>query len=304
MNLTPFIAENHKGHIKEFVVDKKKPQTLNNGPFSWLIVFGSVLLCLGSCKTDKNLEENRVNPRESSKKPEPNPKTEDLTKRIDTADSKPRCKKPVHIPEGEYIVGSDRGQPDERPVKKIKIEAFQIDRCEVTIGRYKECVRKKGCTPVAGSGKKQHPDLPVTGVSYTQAMMFCKWEGKTLPTEEQWEAAARGKNGFRFPWGQEASCFVSNYGSYDQQGPCASINPGHPEKVGIRPKGKSPFGVLDMAGNVWEWTRCRGSCDPKVAVLKGGSCCSMFLLPRSANRWKIPIDYQDKDIGFRCVKIH
>lgn len=300
----PFYSRKSQRSHKGVCGGQKKPKTLNNNTFSRLIIYCSVLLCLGSCKNSKKTAENRINPRERSTKPEPKTKIEDIKKTGDAADSKQRCKKPVRIPKGEYTVGSNIGQPDERPVKKIKIDAFQIDRCEVTIGQYDECVRKKGCTPVAVAGKNTHPDLPVTGVSYTQAMVFCKWEGKTLPTEEQWEAAARGKNGYRFPWGQEASCSAANYGSYDQQGPCAYINPGHPEKVGLRTKGESPFGALDMAGNVWEWTRCRGSCDANEAVLKGGSCCSMFLLPRSANRWKIPIDYRDKDIGFRCVKIH
>ncbi len=219
------------------------------------------------------------------------------------------CRKPVFVETGIYTLGSNNGQADERPARKVRIRGFQMDRCEVTRRRYFECIEKKGCSPPvknkSSSDKKASPNLPITGVSFMQAMEFCRWEGKTLPTEDQWEAAARGKNGFRFPWGDTASCSKANYGSYDKQGPCGRINPGRPEEVGKRPQGKSPFGALDMGGNVWEWTRCSPSrkCGPKKAVLKGGSCCSMFLLPRSANRWEIDKQYRDFDIGFRCIKI-
>lgn len=220
-----------------------------------------------------------------------------------------RCRKPVFVEPGTYTLGSDDGQADERPARKVQMRAFEIDRCEVTRRRYFNCVENGTCTSPLhknkSSKKRSSPDLPVTGVSFVQAMEFCRWEGKTLPTEDQWEAAARGKKGLRFPWGNKASCFAANYGAYKRQGPCGLINPGSPEEVGKRPQGKSPSGALDMGGNVWEWTRCSPSrkCSPKKAVLKGGSCCSMFLLPRSANRWEMDKDYRDSDIGFRCIKI-
>jgi formylglycine-generating enzyme required for sulfatase activity len=215
----------------------------------------------------------------------------------------PRCSGGVRIPSGVYLLGSSRGQIDERPVRKVKLKAFVLDRCEVSWDRYMKCVAAGRCESPPGE-KPKKGQLPVTRVSFRDATTFCRWEGKAIPSEDQWEAAARGRDGRRYPWGEEASCHRANYGAFDQQGPCAGVNPGRPREVGSGNEGKSPFGVLDMAGNVWEWTRCSGSsrCIKGEAVLKGGSCCSMFLLPRSANRWPLTGSYRDGDIGFRCLE--
>lgn len=222
-----------------------------------------------------------------------------------TPDKTKRCFGGVRVPAGVYSVGSLQGQIDERPVRQVKLEAFVLDRCEVTWNRYMKCVAEGVCRRPPGEGEESKQGRrPVTRVTFRDAATFCRWEKKVLPTEDQWEAAARGKEARRYPWGEEASCEKANYGAFDGQGPCAEVNPGRPRKVGTGRADESPFGALDMAGNVWEWTRCsrQKSCGKGEAVLKGGSCCSMFLLPRSANRWPITGAYRDADIGFRCLQ--
>ena len=122
-----------------------------------------------------------------------------------------------------------------------------------------------------------------------------------MPTEEQWEKAARGNSGRDYPWGNDLDCSRANWGNFDNEGPCAGKNPGRPVAVGSYPQGASPYGVLDMAGNVWEWVADRYNRDPSRRVVRGGSCCSYFVEPRAANRNAWDPSYRDADLGFRCV---
>jgi formylglycine-generating enzyme required for sulfatase activity len=217
----------------------------------------------------------------------------------------------IQVPAGTFTMGGGE-EEDERPRHRVFVSAFSIDRDEVTRAAYQKCVAAGVCARPEGGGDD---DLPVTGVSFLDAASYCAWVGKRLPTEAEWEKAARGSDGRIYPWGDEPSCEQANFGNFQGEGRCPK-NPGRPVKVGSYP-GASPFGVRDLAGNVWEWVadwydasyyRHSPSRDPRGPksgerrVVRGGACCSMFGLPRAANRLAFPESYRDIDIGFRCAK--
>lgn len=224
----------------------------------------------------------------------------------------------IAVPAGPFVRGDEAGDPDEKPAAKVSLPAFAIDRTEVTVEQYNECVSARACPAIPLTKTKDSAKLPVTQVSWQEAIAYCQWAGKRLPIESEWEKAARGADGRRYPWGNDFSCQHGNYGNFSMDGRCAEEGaPGKPVVVGSYPSGASPYGVLDMAGNVWEWTQdsyqrdayqrtdgkiARVTGTEKLRVLRGGGCCSIFGLPRAADRLALPLDYRDGDIGFRCAK--
>ncbi|HEY4393739.1 MAG TPA: formylglycine-generating enzyme family protein [Polyangia bacterium] len=206
----------------------------------------------------------------------------------------------VTIPAGPFTQGSTRGEEDERPARKVTLKAFAIDRTEVTRGDYAACVEAGRCKP-SGDQSDGDAKLPVTGVDWNEAQAYCKFAGGRLPTEAEWEKAARGTDGREYPWGNDIDCTRANWGNFEGEGPCAGKNPGHPVAVGRYPSGASPYGVLDMGGNVWEWVADKYDQEPGRRVVRGGSCCSFFVGPRAANRNAWAPDHRDGDLGFRCV---
>jgi formylglycine-generating enzyme required for sulfatase activity len=153
----------------------------------------------------------------------------------------------VLVPAGEFIMGADDAEADddERPVARTFVPAFWIDRLEVTNARYRRCMEAGACTPpIAGPVRDPaRADHPVALTSWQQAVAYCRWAGKRLPTEAEWEKAARGGDGRRYPWGD----------GFDA-GRAAAAGAAGTSAVGRHPAGASPYGVLDLAGNVWEWT--------------------------------------------------
>lgn len=240
----------------------------------------------------------------------------------------------VLVPAGPFVRGDKAGEADERPQRRLELPAFAIDRTEVTRGAYGECVVQGKCRPAlaadqaADSVDRLPRTLPVANVSWHDAAAYCAFVGKRLPTEAEWEKAARGPDGRRYPWGDEFACARGNFGNFAGDGRCAEDGaPGGLMPVGSFPGGASPYGALDMAGNVWEWVADPYAADAylrpplrpapvtldgghaKVAakpqerrVLHGGGCCSIFGLPRSADRLALPPTYKDADIGFRCAQ--
>jgi eukaryotic-like serine/threonine-protein kinase len=206
----------------------------------------------------------------------------------------------VLVPAGPFTRGSTRGSDDERPVRVKTLPAFRIDRTEVTRAMYGRCVAARRCKALTASLEAE-PNLPVTDINWSDARTFCAFAGGRLPTEDEWEKAARGGDGREFPWGKELDCARANWGNFENEGPCAGKNPGKPVDVGSYPQGASPFGVLDMAGNVWEWVADKYDRDPSRRVVRGGSCCSYFVEPRAANRNAWAPNHRDGDLGFRCV---
>jgi sulfatase modifying factor 1 len=217
----------------------------------------------------------------------------------------------VRILGGPFIMGGG-DEADEQPRRTVVLSAFSIDQDEVTRAEYLRCVRAGACKPATGG---ERPDeavsrVPVTHVSWFDADAYCRFVGKRLPSEAEWERAARGSDGRVFPWGNEPDCARANWGNYDGEGACPR-NPGRPVEVG-RYGGE----IHDLAGNVWEWVadwydpayyRRAPSTNPpgprrgERRVVRGGACCSMFGLPRASNRLAFPPDYRDDDLGFRCA---
>lgn len=236
----------------------------------------------------------------------------------------------VEIKAGAYVIGSERGNPDEKPIRKFESKTFWIDRTEVTCAQYKKFlgdVEKYGhkwCHPKESSNKDHVPshtyawalkfswingqppygmdDYPVVLVDWFDAYAYANWAGKRLPTENEWEVAARGTDGREYPWGDGFSLERCNVGKA-------------PMAVGSYQNGASALGVLDLAGNVSEWTAT--AYDPKpsssinfggkygLPIIKGGSWDDSAKGCRSAarNAKRSPY-YRSTTVGFRCVSDH
>lgn len=209
----------------------------------------------------------------------------------------------VAIPAGPSVQGSNRGEDDERPQRVKKLPAFRLDRTEVTRAAYARCVAARRCeaVPELDARAVERPTHPVTNVTWAQAQAYCRYVKGQLPTEAQWEKAARGALGRIYPWGDELSCRHANWGNFANEGPCAAENPGLPMPVASFPSGGTPEGVMDLAGNVWEWVQDSYESDKERRVVKGGSCCSYFVEPRASNRNAWAPTYHDADLGFRCA---
>jgi len=231
----------------------------------------------------------------------------------------------VLIPAGRFFHGAPPGaqdvEEDERPGRWLVLPAFELDRTEVTRGAYTACVVAGRCPHRRDlSPGDLLSRLPMTEVSQQEASTYCRAVGARLPSEAEWERAARGRlDARRYPWGDTADCARANFGSYEGEGRCPGA-PGRPVEVGAYPGGASAEGVLDLVGNVWEWTadyydpsgypRGRPKAIPRGPEelgraprrsARGGACCSMLGLPRVDNRIGFPEDYRDIDLGFRCA---
>ncbi len=193
------------------------------------------------------------------------------------------------IPSGSFLFGAGKDE--------INLGAFYIDKYPVTNREYEAFCRATGYRFPKGWNEKRfrHPDAPVVGVSLADAQKFSRWVGKQLPTEEQWEKASRGVDGRTFPWGEddatdEHACFGRDAAE------------GNTDPVNAHPKSPSPYGVCEMAGNVWEWTLTSETDTETVHVIKGGCYNDPSALLRTDMRLEALPKDKYENIGFRCVK--
>ena len=240
----------------------------------------------------------------------------------------------VEIPVGEFIMGSTETQAEEAfkmceegnncykadyyaeyPQRKINLSEFQIDRKEVSNADYKLFVQAtKHRTPAfADNSDLNGANLPVVGVSWDGATAYCAWLGKRLPTEAEWEKAARGIDGRIWPWGNTWDLAKVNHGKGGEPGYDESDGYKFTAPVGTE-LGVSPYGVLNMAGNVYEWTFDEYGSYPgndkytsayfnqHLKVLRGGSYVTGKSDLRTANRYYMTATTTENDIGFRCAK--
>jgi serine/threonine-protein kinase len=243
---------------------------------------------------------------------------------------------------GTFSMGSNDGDADERPVHKVILGNFEVDETEVTVEQYRACARAGGCPPApttatpsasdpqqrlwsqfcnsARSGREKHP---VNCVDWDQATQYCKWAEKRLPTEEEWEYAVRGTDGRTYSWGNDPPTpqLLNACGSE-----CAEVgrslgvvwkalypgNDGYPDTAPVASyaSGRTPSGLYDMAGNVWEWTAsqycnsyAKGRKCTDSRVVRGGGWLNIFPgTVRAAKRLSDVPSRRSILLGFRCVR--
>ena len=238
----------------------------------------------------------------------------------------------VYVPAGPFTMGDSADQAlvecqkyrtdcqkswftNEEPAHSVNLSAFWLDQTEVTNGEYALCVQKGGCRAPFSSASATHlnyytdiqfADFPVVNVDWNQAESYCTWAGVRLPTEAEWEKAARGPDGRTYPWGEGLEKSRANYGN----------NIGDTTKVGSYVSGASLYGAYDLAGNVWEWVNDwygsgyygsspdndpQGPATGTQRVLRGGSWSGIGDLVRSALRYGGDPSYTSSVLGFRCA---
>ena len=235
----------------------------------------------------------------------------------------------IWVPAGNFKMGQDATEAieicktyqevcdpiwftDAEPPHTIMLQEFWIDQSEVTNSMYAKCATAGACQQPERVSSLQFPDYygnsefseyPVINVTWEDAMRYCSWAGARLPKEAEWEKAARGEKGNFYPWGNEPpDSFKATFNKYSDV-----------TRIGSHPDGASPYGVLDLAGNVWEWVDAwyaaypGGNTDSNeffgqtLRVVRGGSWAENFNLLSSAREYATP-EFQDHTIGFRCAR--
>jgi formylglycine-generating enzyme required for sulfatase activity len=219
---------------------------------------------------------------------EPSPPTPEVRRREKAAPVRqPFEPEMILIPAGEFLYGDKK--------KKVILPEFWIDKTPVTSAEYARFVADTGHKPPEHWKGKAPPkymaDHPVTYVSWHEAVAYAEWAGKRLPTEEEWEKAARGSDGREYPWGDR---FDPNRCNTKESGIRNTTPVGQ-----YSPQGDSPYGCVDMAGNVWEWT---ASSSMIHKMLRGGSWNNSLRIANCTYRSWYPPRYRLNDVGFRCAK--
>jgi formylglycine-generating enzyme required for sulfatase activity len=235
----------------------------------------------------------------------------------------------LYVFTGEFTMGEDNGEPEERPAHKVDLDAFWIDQTEVTNSMYAKCVAANQCNPLADAGSSSRSEYfgnpefdnyPVVYVTWNDANAYCAWVNRRLPTEAEWEKAARGTDKHVYPWGDTFDGSLANFcdtncrldwknDSFDDG--FADTSP-----VGKYPDGASLYGALDMAGNVWEWVAdwysynyyasspASNPLGPDLGqsrVIRGGAWDNDSTGVRSTARGFYVPTFANNYVGFRCA---
>ncbi len=258
----------------------------------------------------------------------------------------------AYIPAGEFQMGSETGDDDEKPIHTVSLDAFWMDLTEVTnamfeqfanASGYQTTAEKEGSAWVFDLQSKEwkdtsgadwrHPQGPESSIRFIErsssgagelgdAAAYCEWAGRRLPTEAEWEKAARGTDGRTYPWGEDApNGELANFAdrSLEVNWADKNVDDGYQftAPVGSYPKGVSPYGIFDLAGNVWEWVadwysetyyqsaprnNPAGPASGEYRVLRGGSWSDEARNLRAANRSRYNPGNRLNNIGFRCAR--
>ena len=216
----------------------------------------------------------------------------------------------ITIPAGWFLMGQDEGRSSNQPQRRIYLDAFAIGRTEVTNSDFAGYIAETGAQVPGWDARvlEDHADEPVVGVLWEEADAYCRWAGKRLPTEAEWEKAARGTDGRRYPWGDTWDPSRAN---------TAEGGPGSVLPVGSFPAGASPYGALDLAGNVAEWVadyfdptyytygpdhNPRGPSQVLDHGLRGGSWASPRTHAQTFFRDSSHCAQPNPRVGFRCAQ--
>ena len=205
----------------------------------------------------------------------------------------------ILINAGKYLVGkkklSPRGTLVKNKVPFTNLAAFYIDRTEITVTQFRKYQPNYDEKPYTGG--EDCPDCPAMGINWIQASKYCRWAGKRLPREEEWEAAARGVTNFSYPWGEVFLPHRSNLLG-EEDGHLFSA------PVGSFQAGASTSGVMDMTGNVWEWVDSKKSTrpQPETRIVKGGGWTSDKKQARISFRNHVDLKMKNPTFGLRCAK--
>jgi len=245
----------------------------------------------------------------------------------------------VLVPAGDFVMGIELAGNHHSPEHIVTVSAFHMDVCEVTNRQWKDCVESGACTPPARAGSNLRPDYytngeydeyPVIHIDWYQASDYCAWAGKRLPTEAEWEKAARGgcelfgdpescedpEDERTYPWGEEEpDCSLANFFSYSDEW-CVEDT----DVTGSRSLGASPYGILNMADNVdemvydWDggdeyfstggppWIDPQGPTEGIEKVTKGGYWTSESIELEISFRGSVPPSYESIYRGIRCAR--
>lgn len=232
----------------------------------------------------------------------------------------------VLIPAGAFTMGSNDGLPAERPEHVVTLDAYVIDRYEVSLRLYRKFLQEaqRDAPPTwDDEAAETVGDRPAIGVSWADASAYCAWAGKRLPTEAEWEKGARGTDGRRYPWGpMQPFVDIANYnrGVWVSEAVTLVSVAGGVEGMsvrhGLKEGGRSPYGLHHMAGNAAEWVadwydreyyakspdkNPTGPAKGEKKVIRGGSWSDLPVALRSSARASAEPDFQDRAIGFRCA---
>lgn len=221
----------------------------------------------------------------------------------------------IAVPGGSFLMGCETGRDEEQPVHRVCVDEFLLGVFPVRNRDYRAFLEASGhpAPPLWSDANFSHPDQPVAAVSWFEAVEYCDWlsgvTGKSyrLPTEAEWERAARGAEGRKYPWGEEEP--DPSRANYEKTGV------GAPTPVGLFPRGATPNGICDMAGNVWEWVadwygkypkekqqNPKGPSSGEMRVLRGGAWSNVSRFLRGADRLRGGPGGRSVSIGFRCTR--